>query len=88
MANDITGRQWTLDTAVAVYDHGVDVQFFEFANYIGAGDAVVVKDRNGRIVWTAVGATDFSEVKSGHVGWVDGITLDTLNSGVCRVYIK
>jgi predicted transcriptional regulator len=91
MANVVTGRQWTLDTpnpAVEVYDHEVKVKFIEFANYINAGDAVIVKDRIGRVVWTGVGATDFSEVRSGDIGWVDGLVLDTLTSGVCRVYIQ
>ena len=91
MANVITGRQWTLDTpapGVVVYDHEVYVKFIEFANYINAGDVVVVQDRNTRVVWTAVGATDFSEVRSGDIGWVDGVILNALTSGVCRVYIK
>jgi predicted transcriptional regulator len=91
VANVITGRQWTLDTpgvGVIIYDHEIKVKFIELANYIAAGDAVIVKDRNGRVVWTAVGATDFSEVRSGDIGWVDGLILERLDSGVCRVYIQ
>lgn len=89
MANVITGRVWTLDTVGVVFDGMVKVNSFSFTGYNAETDIVIVKDRTGRVIWKADGASDLSPVNSSYAvgGWFEGITLDTLNSGALHVTI-
>lgn len=95
MANDISGRQWRLDTPVAfglpnalVWPSNVFVLQMEFMNYAAQGNPAILKDRNGKTVWSPTGAADLSPVRLGAIGWVNGMVLDTLPSGLVVVYIK
>jgi hypothetical protein len=92
VANDITGNPWTLDTPSAgtlVWAGNIRVEHFEFTGYALNTDNVTVKDRAGRVVWSATGMADLSPVISTKVGWTfDGLYLTTLTSGKLRVYIK
>lgn len=88
MANDVSGRQWRLDTPVAfgglnslIWNGNAKIEHFEFTGYAAQGNQAIVKDRNGKIVWQASGAADLEEVRSGKVGWVNGIVLDTCTGG-------
>jgi hypothetical protein len=95
MANDLSGRQWHLDTPTAYGNVGallwpgnIVVEHFEWSNYNAASQQAIVKDRNGKIVWSATSAADFEEVRSAKVGWVNGLVLDTLTAGIVTVYVR
>ena len=95
MANDLSSRQWRLDTPLAfgaagavLFQSGILVEHFEFSGYAAQGNQAIIKNRNGKIVWQATGASDLEEVRSGKVGWVDGLCLDTLDSGLVIAYIR
>jgi hypothetical protein len=94
MANDLSGRQWRLDTPTPfgslnalLWNGNIKVHHFEFSEYASQGSQAVLKDRNGKIVWSPTGAADLEEVRSGNVGWVNGLILDSLDSGLVIVYI-
>lgn len=90
MANNISGRVWTVDTVGVVFDGEINVDHFEFVNFQVATDEGVLLDRIGRNIWDFRGSTDFSPVKSGHVGWIEGLTLSALtigSLGFIKVYI-
>jgi hypothetical protein len=91
MAINKTGRVWTVPAADVgvVLDGMTKVNFFSFAGYTAETDDCVVKDRTGRVIWSANGATDLSPVNSERgIGWVEGITADTIDSGTLYVYIE
>lgn len=88
MANVITGRQWVLDTAGVVWTDEAKILHFEFVDYLVATDTAILKDRAGRVVWSATGAADLSPIISQDIGWVSGLTVDTLGSGKVIAYIK
>lgn len=65
----------------------IKVEHFEWSGYANATDVIILKDQNGKVVWKAGGTTDKQEVRSGKVGWIDGLIVDTLPSGLCLAYI-
>lgn len=89
MANDISTRQWHLDTPIPFGQPGAvlwDSNMYIRQIELSGGGAVTVKDRNGRTVWQVTGAS--AGVRSGDVGWVDGFCLDQLSGGTCFVFIR
>lgn len=96
MANDLSSRQWRLDTPTPfsagpssiLWNGNVYVKNIEFTGYAAQTATCVLKDRTGRIVWSATGSTTLAPIRLGDVGWVNGLVLDTLSSGLCVVYIK
>lgn len=91
MANNITGRVWTLDTVGAASDFETKIEHIEFEGYTTATDVATVTDRTGRVLWTGRGSTAFDTVKSGKIGWVEGVTLSALtggSTGTIKVYIE
>jgi hypothetical protein len=95
MANDVSSRQWKLDTPVAfgvagavIWTGNIFVKNIEFSKYAVQGAKAIDKDQNGKIVWSATGAADLSPIRLGDIGWVNGMVLDTLDSGLIEVYLK
>jgi hypothetical protein len=95
MANDLSTRQWRLDTPLAFGNPGAVlwkgncyIKQVEFSTYAAQGNPVILKDQTGRVVWSATGGADLSPVRLGDIGWVNGLVLDTLTSGLVVVYIK
>jgi len=73
--------------AAILFNTDAEVRHFEFSDYAVVGSNCQVADRFGSIIWSADGADDLEEVRSGPVGWVHGISVPTLeNGGVLRVY--
>jgi hypothetical protein len=90
VANDVTSNPWTLDTVGAVAPFAlsrIKIHHFEFVGYAVATDIARLLNRNGDIVWEAQGRTDFSVVKSDRVGWVSGLSVDTLSDGQGKVLV-
>lgn len=94
--NDISTRQWYLSApapftsgaAAIVWPGLVYIRGLLFSGYSSPSDKCVVKDATGRVVWSANGFTTMEPVRMGRVGWVNGLVLDQLGSGVCMAYIK
>ena len=95
MANDLSPRQWRLDTPLAFGNAGavlwkgnIYIKQVEFSTYAAQGNKCILKDQNGKTVWSATGAADLSPVRLGDIGWANGLVLDTLDAGLCVVYVK
>jgi hypothetical protein len=96
MANDIASRQWRLDTPVPysagpssiIWNTNIFVRNIEFTGYTTQASQCVVKDSNGRIVWQGTGSTTLAPVRTGELGWIKGLVLDTLTNGLCVVSIR
>lgn len=89
MANSITTNPWILDTtgATVLWPSRVKINNIEFAGYAVDTDNCLVQDKHGRTVWIGNGSSDLQTVRSGKIGWVDGLILNTLTSGKVYVYI-
>lgn len=95
MANDLSARQWRLDTPLAfgnaaavLWRANIYVKQIEFSNYAAPGNQAILKDQNGKIIWSATGAADLSPIRVGDIGWVNGLVLDTLASGLVMLDVK
>ena len=95
MPNDLSARQWRLDTPLAygnpgsvLFQSAIKIAHFEFSTYAAQGNRAIIKSRTGRIVWDVTGNGDLSEVRSAKIGWVDGLCLDTLDAGLVVVYTE
>jgi hypothetical protein len=94
MANDLSSRQWRLDTPLAYGNTGailwpsnIWVRQVAWEGYVASATAVL-KDRNGKVVWSPTAAGDLSPIRANDMGWVEGLVLDTLTSGLVTLYIK
>lgn len=98
MANDISARQWRLDTAAAfgtanalLWPSNIYVKSINWANSGAGPQSAVIKDRNGKIVWspsTLAAETDTADIRLNDIGWVEGFVLDTMTAGQMFVYVK
>lgn len=95
MANDISGRQWRLDTPLAfgqpgavIYPGNVKVKDAVFSGYTAQTDHCVLKDAVGRVCGSVTGSTTLQPIHLGEIGWMSGMCLDTLTSGLVDVYVK
>jgi hypothetical protein len=93
MANDLSARQWNLDTPVAfgnansiLWKGNIKITQIEWSGYV-ASATVVIKDQNNKIVWTQkADAANLAPIRVGNIGWANGLCLDTLSSGVVTLY--
>lgn len=90
MANSMKDNPWTLDAAGAtvLFSTYAKVKHFEWAGF-AINQTVLISDQNGKEVWKAVspGAISESLVRSGPIGWINGLVLTTLGGGTIKVYI-
>lgn len=92
MANLLHDNPWTLDTpgAAVLFFTYIKVRQFEWQDF-AAGNSVIVQDQNGKEVWKATAPATVSEsvVRSGNVGWINGLILNTLGgTSKLKVYIE
>jgi hypothetical protein len=95
MANDLSGRQWRLDTALAfgqpgavIYKSNVKIKDAVCAGATAAGTAIL-KDGVGRIIGEATIGTSLASERMGEIGWANGICMDTLPTGaILTVYVQ
>jgi hypothetical protein len=85
VANDISGRVWSIDTAAAdvIYTGRIKVTSIAFVEYSAAAHTAIVKDANGNIVWSGKGNSEFSPVETAFARplWIPGLIVDTIDSG-------
>jgi hypothetical protein len=96
--NDLSGRQWRLDTATTfgsanalLWPGNVYIKSLYWANPGTAPQNAIIKDRNGKTVWApslVTGETDEADIRLNDIGWVNGLVLDTLTAGQIIAYIK
>ncbi len=89
MTNQLATLPWVIDTeaATVIFSKRLKVLHMEFTGYTDASHKIVVTDANGKPVWMADGTTDLDPVRSGPVGWINGLIVPTLDSGYLYVYL-
>lgn len=90
MANQLATLPWVIDTAAAgaIATGYLKITQFEWIEYTADAHEVVVKDKNGNLVWHGNGADDLQPVSSGFVGSIQGLIVDQLDSGKLIVWIE
>jgi hypothetical protein len=88
VANDVSSRQWFVDTLGVIWTGNAKIIGIDFTNYAADADTCALTDINGKPVWSVNGKADLSPVKSGNIGWVNGLILTNLSAGNLIVYIK
>jgi hypothetical protein len=93
VANDLSGRQWNLDTPVAfgnanaiLWRGNIRVLQIVWSGY-AASNQLIIKDQNGKTVWSEkADATILTPIRVSNIGWVNGLCLDTLQGGIVTLY--
>jgi len=84
-------RQWTINAADlptgVFYKPNIRVKEIEFSGYAADTDTFEILDRDGTLVWSGNGKADLSPVRSGDVGWVNGMEISDLTAGTIFVFI-
>lgn len=88
MANVLTANPWVVDTASAtpIFTTYAKIRHIEFADYTNDTDTCLVTDQNGVRIFSGNGASDLQTVRSGNIGWVNGVIVSQI-SGTGKVYI-
>lgn len=92
MANHLAQNPMNVDTpspnplVVGAYK----IRHIEFVGFAASTDSAIVTNGNGRIITELLGATAGGEgvIRSGNIGWVDGIIVPTLTSGVVLIFFE
>jgi hypothetical protein len=90
VANDLSANPWKLDTAGAgtIYSFPIKITNIIWANYTTTGDALVIRDKNGKDIVNALITTSLGgQISFGAIGWVEGIALITITHGEVTIAI-
>lgn len=89
MANQLAVLPWVIDTqsATAITASRLKILHMEFTGYTDATHKCAVTDAAGNPVWQADGRTDLDPVRSGIIGWINGLIVPDLDSGKLYVYL-
>lgn len=87
MANDVTTTVWRIDTLPFTFTGRLYIASAEWSDQVAAGDALVATQSNGKPLWdTKASSANFLQ-DLGKQGWVNGITVTTLTSGVLTMNV-
>lgn len=90
MANDITGRVWSLDTAGVITTGPVKIDRIIFEPGANS-DNVVLEDNQGKeiISWTAAADITTQEQFGSDMDgrWFQGLNLTTIDGGTLKVHV-
>lgn len=90
MANDLTARNWTVDTpgGTVLWQPQVWIKFVEWYNPAALNDTFVMTDRNGKVIikGIAIAAGDSQTFNLENI--FEGLIVPTLASGVLYIHTK
>jgi len=94
MANDFTANPWTIDTAYStlpspghIVGSMVKAISITWSDQLAAGDQVVIKDRNGKIIVDAKAQAANTAIILATPSWVQGLFVPTLASGKLSITV-
>lgn len=87
MANVLTGRQWSVDTAALLTPLPVKIGTIIFTGLV-AGDTAVLTDAAGRPVWNGLIGTELEAENSPKIGWAQGLRLVSITNGSLIIYTE
>lgn len=87
MTNVLTGRQLSADTPGVLFQTPVKVNSIIYSDATVAGHQCNLTDAAGRKVWNGIVGNELEAEDSGKIGWIQGLTLARIDSGIVIVYI-
>jgi hypothetical protein len=91
VANQLASNPLTLDTPGKIFTAHMKINNIEFVGYSVDTDAIVIQDILGNNLWDARGSVSFNVVRSGHIGWVNGlvfVSITPASTGLVKVYFE
>jgi len=96
MAADASSNPWTVAAAdvaagpVVLWVGQANIYQVEFQGYAGDADECTINQANGKILWYGNGAADKQTVRSGNIGYTNGVTIpiNGITNGFVRIYHK
>ncbi len=90
MANVLGTRPMTVDapSATVLYTEWMKISNIVWAGYTADTHTFVIQNANGDRLAQGAGASDLSPIEITVVGWVHGLIVPTLASGVLYIYIE
>jgi hypothetical protein len=92
MANHLAQNPMNIDTPGPnpIVKGAFKIRHIEFVGFASDTDSAIVTNGNGRIIAELVGASAGGDgaVRTGNVGWVDGIIVPTLTAGVVLIFFE
>jgi hypothetical protein len=92
MANQLAQNPMYIDTPspYPVVKTAYKIHHIEYVGFGSATDTVVVQNANGRMITELMGeaAGGYTAVRTGNVGWVDGIMVPTLTAGAVLIFFE
>lgn len=90
MANNLTQNPMYIDTpsAVPIILTAYKLKHIEFVGYANYSDKAIVTNLLGHTLAELTSAADLQEVRTGNIGWVDGIVVPTLTSGAVLIFFE
>jgi hypothetical protein len=87
MANDASTTQWRIDSLPFTYPYRVYIAQLNWTDQTAVGNQVVITQANGKpIIDSRAQQINFQQ-NFGKLGWVNGITVATLDSGVIEINV-
>ena len=90
MANDVTTQPWIIDSTGVLTTDDIRIKHIRWdATAAAAGNAVILKDKNGRVVWEshATGSNYDEDSLSENQRFFPGLTVDRIDSGTVYIYL-
>lgn len=89
MANQLSTIPWEVDTPGVLIDSKAKVKEFYWFAPDSTGDELILNDRNGNVVLRCVAEAD-GQSQAFYKGgtWYDGLTLDTIDSGILYIDLR
>lgn len=84
MTAQLINNPWTFNpgdpSAAIVALMRMKIVQVEYVGYTSASDTVEIQNQLGQIVWAGDGKTDLDTVRSGRIGWINGLLVPVLTS--------
>lgn len=92
MANHLAQNPMSIDTPSPnpIVTGAYKIRHIEFVGFAANTDSAIVENGNGRVITEMLGASAGGDgvVRTGNIGWVDGIIVPTLTAGVVLIFFE
>jgi hypothetical protein len=92
VANQLAQNPMVIDTPspTPIVKGAYKLKHIEFVGFAASTDTCIVEKANGTVITEMVGASAGGDgvVRTGNIGWVDGIIVPTLTSGLCLIFFE
>lgn len=92
MANKLAQNPMNIDTPSPnpIVQTEYKIRHIEFVGFAADTDSAIVTNKYGQIITEMLGATAGGDgvVRTGNIGWVDGIIVPTLTSGMVLIFFE